>query len=86
MRVPRIDMLVAALEAGVGVGILQCVVGDTNPRLRRIAPFGGETHLWLLTHPQLRGAARIMTFMAFLRELIARDRDLFEGRRPRVDC
>lgn len=84
MRVPRIDMLMTALEAGVGVGILQCIAGDLNPRLRRIAPFtAGRSHLWVLTHPQLRGAARIRTFMAFLRELIARDRDAFEGRRAR---
>ncbi len=84
LRVQRIDLLMSALEAGVGVGILQCVAGDSNPRLRRIAPMSaGESSLWVLTHPNLRGAARISAFMGYLRQLVARDRDLFEGRRRR---
>jgi len=85
LRVQRIDLLMMALDAGVGIGILQCVSGDANPRLRRLeAPAGaGTSGLWVLTHPDLRGAARITAFTAFLRQLVARDADLFEGRRPR---
>jgi len=84
MRVPRIDLLVAALQDGVGVGILNCHVGDSTPRLRRLGPAdAGVSHLWLLTHPELRGAARIASFMGFVRQLVRQERDLFEGRRPR---
>jgi DNA-binding transcriptional LysR family regulator len=86
LRVQRIDLLMSALEDGVGIGVLQCVAGDANPRLRRLdIPFdAGTSYLWVLTHPQLKGAARVAAFMRFLRELVARDKDLFEGRRPRA--
>ena len=40
--------------------------------------------LWVLTHPRLRGAARVRAFVAHARGLIERDRDLIEGRRPRA--
>jgi len=84
MRVPRIDLLVAAIEDSVGVGILNCHVGDSSPRLRRVGPAdAGRSHLWVLTHPELRGAARISAFLRFVKEVVGRERDLFEGRRPR---
>jgi hypothetical protein len=41
--------------------------------------------LWVLTHPELRGIARISAFMQFVREVVAQERDLFEGRRPQGD-
>jgi len=83
LRVQRIDLLMSALEDGVGVGPLQCVAGDSNPKLRRVGEYKAPyvPDLWVLTHPQLRGTARISAFMSFLRSLVARDKDLFEGRR-----
>ncbi len=85
MRVPRIDLLVAAIQDGVGIGILNCHVGDSNPRLRRLGPAdAGKSHLWALTHPELRGTARISAFLRFVRGIVAEERDLFEGRRPRA--
>lgn len=86
MRVPRIDLLMAAIQDGVGIGILNCHAGDANPALRRVGPTdAGLSHLWLLTHPELRGSARIRAFTAFARTLVARDRDRFEGREPQSD-
>lgn len=83
MRVPRIDLLMAAIEDGVGIGILNCHAGDSNPLLRRIGPAdAGVSRLWVLTHAELRGAARISAFTSFVREVVAKERDLFEGRRP----
>lgn len=80
MRAPRIGLLADALRAGVGIGVLQCIVGDTSAGLRRLLdlPSGG-TKLWLLTHPQLRGAAKVTALLRFLREVVARDRALLEG-------
>jgi DNA-binding transcriptional LysR family regulator len=82
MRVPEIDLLAQALIGGVGVGVLQCAVGDARPELRRVGGFqpGGSHALWVLTHPHLRGTARISAFMAFLRGLVQRDQAWFEGR------
>lgn len=86
MRVPRIDLLVAALESGMGAGILNCHVGDSSPRLRRLGPAdAGKSRLWVLTHPELRGTARISAFMRFVRQVAAQERELFEGRQPRPE-
>jgi len=80
MRVPRIDLLRTALEAGVGAGVLTCYAGDRSPHLQRIGPAdAGMTSLWVLTHPQLRGSARIGAVKRYLKDLAARDRELFEG-------
>jgi len=86
LRVPRIDLLVAALEAGVGAGILNCHVGDAQPGLVRLGPAdAGLSHLWLLTHPELRGAARVSAFLSFVRGVVAAERDRFEGRATKCE-
>ncbi|MEM9729944.1 MAG: LysR substrate-binding domain-containing protein, partial [Myxococcota bacterium] len=83
MRVDRMALMTAALEAGLGITILPCLSGDANPRLCRVGDyFEGGMFLWVLTHPELRGSARIRAFTTYVRELIVRDRDLIEGRCP----
>lgn len=83
VRVGKMNVMIAAIEAGLGATILPCVIGDANPELRRVGDyFEGGLHLWVLTHPQLRGSAKVSAFTRFVRELIRRDRDLIEGRRP----
>jgi DNA-binding transcriptional LysR family regulator len=83
MRVGHMRLMVDALEKGFGLSVLPCFVGDSNPKLRRVgAHLEGGMHIWVLTHPQLRGAARIRAFTTLMRELIERDKDLIEGRRP----
>lgn len=85
MRFGQMSVMVSALEAGVGLSIMPCVLGDANPRLRRVGDYlEGGLYLWVLTHPQLRGSARITAFIRYVRGLIERDRDLIEGRRPRA--
>lgn len=87
LRVDKLDLMLAALEAGIGVTILPCFVGDTRAKLRRVGPyFEGGTFLWSLTHPELRGSARIRALLAYVRELVQRDRALLEGRQPQPTC
>lgn len=82
-RVDRMAPMIAALEAGLGISILPCVSADLNPNLQRVGPyFEGGMYLWVLTHPELRGSARIRTFTRFVTQLIERDLVLLEGRRP----
>jgi DNA-binding transcriptional LysR family regulator len=73
--------LAEAVEAGVGVGHLPCFVADVRPSLVRLAPpeprFAAD--LWLLTHPDLRHAARVRVFLDFLAAEIAERRRLIEG-------
>ncbi|MEM7157474.1 MAG: LysR family transcriptional regulator [Myxococcota bacterium] len=83
LRLGQMNVMEQAVEAGLGITIMPCLIGDTNPKLRRIGDyFEGGLYLWVLTHPQLRGSARMTTFTRFVRELIRRDHDLIEGRRP----
>lgn len=83
LRVNSLVTLEAALEQGVGVSVLPCFVGDRNPKLVRVGSyFEGGTYVWVLTHPQLRGATR----MKVLRDAVAawakRDEALLRGDVP----
>jgi len=83
LRVTQMNVMVEAIARGLGITILPCVIGDARPDLRRVGDyFEGGLHLWVLTHPELRGSARVTAFTRFLRGLVARDVDLIEGRRP----
>ncbi len=82
-RVDTIPVMVEALRAGLGLTILPCLVGDRQPRLRRVGDYAvSGTYLWLLTHPELRATARVRAFVGFVRELARRDEALIEGRVP----
>ena len=49
----------AACE-GMGAVILPCLVGDKEPKLKRVMPpFEQASELWLLTHADLRQTARV---------------------------
>ncbi len=71
----------AAIEAGLGIGYLPCFVGDTSPRLRRLAPPEPlfTTDLWLLTHPNLRAAPRIRAVLDGLSLQLGMQRGVIEG-------
>ncbi len=49
-----------AIEAGLGIGFVPCFIGDRIPGLVRLltTPMTFDASLWLLTHPDLRHAAR----------------------------
>lgn len=71
--VARCDSLLAAAalaRAGIGRALLPCLVGDADPALRRVLPPIPEAAipLWILTHPDLRGTARIRALTGFLAE------------------
>lgn len=86
-RLDDLRVFESALAAGIGIGFLPCVDGDTLPGVRRLRPVeeGFGMDLWILTHPDLRQTARVRAFMQFFAEAIAADADLYEGRRPRVE-
>jgi hypothetical protein len=64
--------------------LLPCYLGDGEPDLARalpapVAELAGE--LWIVTHADLKGTARVRAFFDLVGEGLARERDLFEGRR-----
>lgn len=71
-----------ATRYGMGIGILPCFVGDTDPELVRIPPYTseGKYDLWVLSHPDLRKNAKIQTFVRFMTEFVQGKKDLLEGR------
>jgi DNA-binding transcriptional LysR family regulator len=52
-------------EAGIGVALLPCLLGDESEKLQRVGEPIDEvaTGLWLLTHPDLARSARVHAFM-----------------------
>lgn len=80
----RSDSLVTTCrlaEAGIGLVVLPCYLGDRSPLLRRLTPPLDtiRTGLWILTHEDLRRTARIRTFMEFVGGELQGQRRLIEG-------
>lgn len=77
-----VNQLVAA-KAGIGLAILPCYLGDNEPGIVRafanpIPDLQGE--LWVVTHVDLKGTARVKAFFQEVGGMLAREQDLFEGR------
>jgi DNA-binding transcriptional LysR family regulator len=82
LRVTEAWALRDAVDAGVGVTIMPCVTGDSEPswtRLELVPELAPP--LWILTHRDLRAAARVRVLRDAFAEAIVRRRDLFEGSR-----
>lgn len=72
---------VSAAEAGMGVAVLPCFAGDSSAVLQRLEPVDPAyaTNLWILTHPDLKRAARIKAFIEFMSVALRRKRRLLAG-------
>jgi DNA-binding transcriptional LysR family regulator len=70
-----------AISAGIGVHLLPCFDGDSDPKLRRLGPidpdFGRD--LWLLTMPELRSTSRIRAFMDHMEGALRAHRAVLAG-------
>ena len=65
------------MRGGTGVGLLLCILADHEPDIVPLAkPIDElETDLWILTHPALKGVARVKALTDFLYDrLRANDR------------
>ena len=86
----RIDTLLGmaqAVRAGLGAGVLLCLLADADGSLVRLqGPWPElDTPLWILTHPALKRTARIRAFVDFMQERLAADHRLagLPGTKPR---
>jgi DNA-binding transcriptional LysR family regulator len=84
----RADSLLAmrdAAQAGLGLAVLPCYLGETSPELVCVHPpiEPAQTALWVLTHSDLRHTARIRAFTEFAAVALGRRRALLEGERAR---
>lgn len=72
---------ISAAEMGIGIAVLPCFAGDSSSKLRRIGAVDGSmsSALWLLTHPDIRRAARIKAFIDFISGALRKKRRLLAG-------
>ena len=63
---------VTAAAAGMGVAVMPCYAGDAEPELvRLVAPAKGVVYpIWLVTHQDMRHAARIRASVDFLADCV----------------
>lgn len=76
-----VNQLVAA-KAGIGLALLPCYLGDSEAGVARAVPepvaeLSGE--LWIVSHADLKGTARVKAFFDLVGGGLARERELFEG-------
>ena len=73
--------LAEAVEEGVGVGPLPCLIADQRPKLVRLTNPNPEfaTGLWILTHPDLRSSPRVRAFLDLASTELMRRKALIEG-------
>jgi DNA-binding transcriptional LysR family regulator len=66
---------------GFGVALLPCFLGDRHPDLARLGYLLPELDagLWMLTHSDLRRAARVRAFMDFAGAELTKQRRAIEG-------
>ncbi|WP_316228111.1 MULTISPECIES: LysR family transcriptional regulator [unclassified Bradyrhizobium] len=58
---------IAALRAGLGVGVMQVPLAAREPTLVRVLPkLDHRMEVWLVTHPDLRSSTRVQSAMAAL--------------------
>lgn len=71
------------VQLGLGASVLACYWADCEPGLRRLDAVPLQQTglgLWVLTHPQTQKAARVRRFVDYIYTVLAKDRDVFEGR------
>jgi DNA-binding transcriptional LysR family regulator len=69
-----------AIASGLGLGVVPCFTAEARGDLIRIgAPIAeAASTLWLLTHPDLRGSARVRAFLDFMAAELIKRRALIE--------
>ncbi len=69
------------VRSGVGLAILPCCLGDPEPGLQQILPPITDVaiNLWVLTHPDVRKAAKVRMFTSFVGRRLREQRALLEG-------
>jgi DNA-binding transcriptional LysR family regulator len=73
-----------AAREGMGLAVLPCYLADGDPGLERVIgePVAELTReLWIVTHEDLKGTARIRAFLDVVGGGLAEQQQLFEGRR-----
>jgi DNA-binding transcriptional LysR family regulator len=78
--------LTEAVEEGIGIGPLPCLIADRRPKLVRLTEPNPDfsTGLWLLTHPDLKASPRVRAFLDLAATELSRRKAMIEGISPSV--
>lgn len=85
MQVDDVGVMSKAVAQGMGLARLPCYIGDSAPKNRRLdleltpSTWG----VWILSHVDLRGTARVRAAREFLVNIIERQRELVLGENSR---
>lgn len=84
LRASSLAMRAAAIRAGVGVGLLPCHAGDSDPLLERVTDPVPEltADYWVIVHRDLRHAACVRAVIEWIRGIFERHRDALAGLVP----
>ena len=81
LRATHLAMRLAAVRAGVGVGLLPCYAGDADPLLERLGDPVPEltADYWVIVHRDLRRVACVRAVIDWIRGLFERHREALAG-------
>lgn len=83
MRANTEGHMVTAVRAGLGVALIDCFIGDSDPELRRYWPeVVGTADLLAITHVDVHRTPRVRAVIDFLIGLRKEKAELIEGRAP----
>lgn len=84
LRFSGLMIVRSACAQGLGLAVLPCFLGDTEPNLVRIGdPVPQcDSELWLLSHPELRETVRVKALRHWLMQALSAQADLLAGMRP----
>ena len=80
-RVSDPGAMIALTQAGVGIGLLPCFIGDNLPNLRRLEGMSVQSSgdIWLLMHRELRGSARHTSFLREFGDYLVNMKQILSG-------
>jgi len=75
VRCNSLSNIVHSLRAGLGVGMLPCVIGDTEPELVRCFPpiRSLDAQTWLIVREEVKATPHVRTFVDFLAVRLANE-------------
>ncbi len=84
LRFSGLLMVRSACAQGLGLAVLPCFLGDSEPALVRMNEPVPEcdSELWLLSHPELRETVRVKALRQWLLKALSAQADLLAGLRP----
>ncbi len=80
VRVNRWQHVLCAVRRGLGIGLIECFLGDADPALVRVLPGTLFSEMWwAVVHEDMRGNARVKATLDFLVATVAEQRELLAG-------